>query len=349
MSGIRKRITIKDIARELGISPSTVSRALNDHPAISERTKEMVKKKAREMGYVLFQHARTLKTRKSMTVGVIVPDIRNPFFLDFLDGAERVLFPRKYKMLLSTSNEDTSKESVYLKWLIEHGIDGILVSPAFDRDGRGNLKLLLKIKKMGIPVVLYDRIFEERRDAFDSVTIDNEGAIVEAMRYLHSMGHVSVGIILADTRIYTVRKRYEGFMEGCRTYGMRCPADNVLDVEQPFSTDKSLEKICGFFRRADLSAVIATNHFVTKMIYKCLKRLKISIPDEVSVIGFDDVEENEFFSPPVTVIKQPVLQMGKAAATLLLGRIDGETYKTQSVVLKAEFVERYSVRESNSL
>ncbi len=344
MNVIGNRVTIKDIAKALGISPSTVSRALNDHTAISDETKKLVREKAKELGYIAFHHARVLKTQKTMTVGVIVPDLRNPFFLDFLDGIEKVLFPRKYKILLSTSNEDVGKERVYLEWLMEHGIDGILVSPAFERDGKGNLKLLAEIERMDIPVVLYDRVFRGHESRFDSVVVDNRGAIVEVVKLLRETGHDRIGIVLADRRIYTVEERYRGFKEGCSIYGLECPEKNVLNLEQPFD-EKSDDTICDYLKRVDINAVIATNHATTEKIYRCLKRLNLRIPDDVSVVGFDDVDENEFFDPPVTVVKQPVLQIGKIAATLLLGRIDGEREKKQNVVLKAELVCRYSVKD----
>ncbi len=314
---------------------------MNDHPRISETTKRKVREKAKELGYMVFHHARVLRTQKTFTIGIIVPDIRNPFFLDFLYGVEKILFPRKYKILLSMSNENVEKEKQYIEWLVEHGTDGILVSPAFDEDGKGNLNLLTKVKGMGIPVVLYDRLYEDRPKNFDSVTIDNFGAVFDVIKYLHSKGHRDIGMILANGKIYTMKKRYEGYLEGCRNLKMNCR--RALDISDIFD-HQEFKKICNYISKEPMSAVIATSHFVTKEIYRCVKSLGWKIPKDISVVGFDDIDENELFNPPVTVIKQPVSLIGKAAATLLLERVDKDNSPLQSVVFKAELIERSSVK-----
>ncbi len=323
------------------MSPSTVSRALNDHPRISVETKRRVKEAAKELGYFAFGSARTLKTKRSMTVGVIVSDIRNPFFLDFLDGVERTLFPRRYKMLLATSNEDVEKEATYIKWLLEHDVDGIIVSPTCDKDGKTNINLLRKIKKTGIPVVLYDRVFEGFENEFDSVTIDNAGAILSAMKYLYTLGHKRIGIILASSNLYTIKKRYQGYLEACELFRLDCRNEDTLVLKSPLSEEMDAE-IEDFIRKASFTALITTNHTITKKVYKSVKKLGMKIPNDLSVIGFDDVEENLFFDPPVTVIRQPVFQIGKTTAMLLLGRLDGEDLKPHRVVLNAELVKRKS-------
>ncbi len=299
-----------------------------------------MREKAKELGYMVFHNARVLRTQKTFTIGIIVPDIRNPFFLDFLHGVERILFPRKYKILLSMSDENVEKEKQYLRWMVEHGTDGILLSPAFDENGSGNLNFLRKFKVMGMPVVLYDRLYEESPKEFDSITIDNFDAVLSIVKHLKDRGHRRVGMILAGRRIYTMKKRLEGYLEGCRSYELECR--EILDINNIFD-QKEHEKICDYLK-GNMTAVIATSHFVTNEVYKCAKRRGIEIPEDLSVVGFDDMDENELFDPPVTVIRQPVSLMGKAAATLILDRIDGDDSPTQSVVFKAELVERKSVK-----
>ena len=291
---------------------------------------------------MVFHNARVLRTQRTCTIGIIVPDIRNPFFLDFLYGVERILFPRKYKILLSMSDESVEKESQYLKWMVEHGTDGILLSPTFDEKGNGNLSFLRKFKAMGIPVVLYDRLYEENPKEFDSVTIDNFDAVMSVVRHLKNKGHERIGMILAGSRIYTMKKRLEGYKEGCKNYGLDC--EKVLDLSSIFDQGE-FERICRYLKEKKMTAVIATSHFVTKEVYKCAKKVGIDIPDDLSVVGFDDMDENELLDPPVTVIKQPVSLIGKAAATLILDRIDGDDSPTQSVVFKAELIERKSVKD----
>ncbi len=334
-----KRATIRTIAKEVGLAPSTVSRALNNKPGVSATTRELVKEASERLGYVPFSQARALKSSKTFTIGVIIPEMKNPFFLGFLDGVEKVLFPRGYKFIVCNSSQDPKKEKVYLQWLMEHGVEGILACPTSPHE---DLSMYRKIKKYGIPVVFYDRIIPDSASEFDSVTIDNKSAVADAVFYLHKMGHRDLGICLPRLDIYTIQERLKGFYESCKLLGI--PIRKEWIVDNMYIGNKGEEKLRSILKASSRpSAIIATNQIVTRQILKVIHECGFSIPDEISVVGFDDVPENELFSPPITAVKQPVLQIGKISTTLLLGRIDGEKSDIENVQLKAELVVRKSV------
>jgi len=338
-----KRATIRTIAKEVGLAPSTVSRALNNKPGVSATTRELVKEVSKRLGYVPFNQARALKSSKTFTVGVIIPEMKNPFFLGFLDGIEKVLFPRGYRFIVCNSSQDPGKEKVYLQWLMEHGVEGILSCPTSPYE---DLSMYRKIKKYGIPVVFYDRIIPNFADEFDSVTIDNSSAISDVVFYLHKMGHKDLGICLPRLDIYTIQERLKGFYKSCELLGITIHKEWIVD--NMYDGDKGERRLFSILTSKNRpTAVIATNQIVTRQILKIIHEAKLSIPNEVSIVGFDDIPENELFSPPITAVKQPVLQIGKMSTTLLLGRIDGEKSGVENVQLKAELVVRKSVNRAS--
>lgn len=337
--------TIKDIANALNISPSTVSRALNGKNGVSDKLSVIIREKAEELGYVGNFAARSLKTSQSKTIGVTVSDIRNPFFLDFLKGVDNILFQRGYKFLLTDSGENVEKEKIYLMWLIEHGVDGILASPVTETDGKNNLELYKKIKNIGIPIVFYDRVFP-KESQFDSVTVDNKDSIIQALKYLYNKGHKKIGIFLSKSGIYTIEQRLEGFIEGCKLLGIKINEEWI--AKDLFPEEKTYDKLKKLKKNRNLpSAIIATNNKITKQLISSSKKLNITIPTNLSIMGYDDLTENEIISPPITCIKQPVFEIGRIASTILLGKIENDETKTTKIVLKTEIVERNSIINFN--
>jgi len=336
------RPTIKDIAKVLNISPSTVSRALSGKPGASEELRKKVLETAEEMGYMKNLSAQSLKNSKSKIIGIIAFDIRNPFFLDFLKGVEDVLFPREYKILLSTVDENVDKERTYLNWMVSQGVDGILSSPITEKNGKSNLKLYQNFYKMGVPIVFYDRMFYNQ-EQFDYIIVDNQDAIIQALIHLKENGHENVSIFLSKKGVFTIEERLKGFLKGCELLNIKTRKEWICEDIYPH--EKAFDILKNLKEKSHLpTAIIATNNNITKNIVSSSRKLNIKIPDELSLIGFDDTPENELIAPPLTTIKQPILEIGKIAATALLSRIEDRFAKPMRVVLKTELITRGSVR-----
>ncbi len=339
---VRKKVTIRDIAERVGVSPSTVSRALSNAPGVGEELRVRIKNVAKDMGYIPNMVAKTLRKSTSKTVGLIIPDITNPFFIEFIEGVDSVFFSKEYKFIVGNTDENVDRERTYIEWLLSHGVDGIRAAPTASREG-DNSKLFKNLIKMGMPLMMFDRMFENMKDKVDSVCIDNELAIYESLSHLKSMGHKSVGIILGKMEIYTMRIRLEAFLKGVEKLDLTTKDSWIL--KNLFPEKEAVEKIAEFLSSDDRpTSVVISNQSLIRSFLKASRDIGVRIPRDVSVVGFDDAVENEFYDPPLTTVRQPAKEMGKIAATILLGRIEGDKSRPYRVVLRTELVIRDSVR-----
>lgn len=331
--------TLTEIAKELGIAISTVSRALHGKEGVSEELREKVLNKALKMGYI--DEIPKVVQQSQNIIGVIIPNIQNPFFLTFLKGIETVLFRMNHTFIVCNTDEDIVKERVYLKWLLESKVKGVIAAPAFSLSDETNISLYKKINQH-IPVVLYDREFYESNN-FDSVIVDNQVAIVDGVRHLKDKGHKRIGILLSKRGNYCIEERYKGFKKALRYFNLKTEKKWILENLYPSTTaEKNLNN---FFDLEDKpTAVIATNHDISYSFLRMAKKHNIRIPDDLSLLGFSEVLENEIVSPPLTVIKQPILEIGNIAATAMLTRVENKNKEASKIVLKATIVERESVK-----
>lgn len=340
---MKRRSTIKDIAEKLNIAPSTVSRAISGKKGVSEKLKKIILETAEDLKYIPNISAKSLKTNRTNTIGLIIPDIDNPFFLDVIKGVEKVLFPRGYKFIVCSTDENLEKERTYLDWLLENGVEGIIASPVQEGEGRSNMKSYKSILKRRIPLVFYDRLIRNLTE-IDSVTVNNETAVMEALFNLKNAGHKKVGICLSKKGLYTMEERLKGFKKGVEALELETRPEWLLNDMHPL--EKAEEKLEKFIATGDFpDGIITANHPITAILLKNTRRFGRKIPDDFSLIAFDDLLENELMSPAITTIKQPVMEIGKMAATLLLGRIDDESTPPVKVVLNCQLVHRESLRK----
>ncbi len=332
------KTSIKDIAKSLGISTATVSKALNNKSGVSHEMRIKVLEKAKELGYVVNNLARGMKISKTFTVGVLISDIKNPYFSEVISSMERVLYAKKYNLIICNVGENPSKEREYLELLVSKKVDGIIAAPSAEGQ---NLSIYRKLIRHGMKITLFDRLVDAIQT--DSVVVDNSSATYEAVKYLNKYGHSKIGAIYGIKGSYTGHERLKGFLEAVKDFNVKYHENWVKSGE--FKEEKSYKRAIEILNSKDRpTAIIAMNNFMTLGVMRAVKDLNIKVPDEVSIIGFDDAEWMKVCSPAVTTVVQPTDVIGMTAATLLLDAIESDIPSSpHHVVLKTSLLERESV------
>lgn len=311
-------ITIKDIAKMLNVSPSTVSRALKDNPEIGMTTRLAVKKLAEELNYQPNTVAQGLRRKKTFTIGVVVPEIVHYFFSSVISGIEEIAYSNNYQVILCQSNERFDQEVMNLNTLAKSRVDGILIS--ISKESR-DFAHVYSMQEKGIPVVYYDRSPSEGLP-IDSVLVDDFGGAYRATEHLLKSGCRKSAHFFGPLHVNIHAERLAGFRKAHEDFGVSIdenlivPADNFrLGYDAVIALCKQKLIFNGIFAVNDLTAVGAL---------KALKSQGISIPQEVSVVGFgDDTMLSEMVDPTLSSVVQPGFEMGRRAMQLLLDRIEG--------------------------
>jgi len=315
---IKPQITIKDIARALNISPSTVSRALKNHPDISQETKDAVNLYAKENNYKPNTLALSLRMSRNNTIGVIVPEIVHYFFSSILSGIEQVANAEGYNVLLCQSDENYEKEIRNTKALVETRVAGVLASLAKHTTNYNHFQDIID---SGIPLVFFDRICIGINT--DRVVVDDYAGAFAAVEYLIQTGCKRIAFYSSPFHLEISKNRKNGYMDALRKYGI--PVDDslikVCDTREeaiiitPEILDRP-DRPDGFFSTND--------HCAAGILYAC-KLAKLKIPQDVSIMGFSDGELAKACDPMLSTVEQHGYEMGKHAAKLLIDKINGET------------------------
>jgi LacI family transcriptional regulator len=347
MAQKNKNTSIKDIAKEAGVSISTVSYVINGKELVAEKTKKKVLKIIDKSGYKPNFIARSLRTRKTRTIGVIVYDISNPFVAQIVRGAQEAVKTRGYTMILGCTFNDLAEEERQINVMQNQFIDGLLII-----SGSDNENIYGKLISGKTPLVFIDR--ELGKNNIASVLIDNHIAMEKAVDYLYSMGHREIGYIsYPPGRQTTVKHRYEGYISGLEKNKLLFnPQFVILDeqfLEKEFEgrdMDITFKLMQQFIRTSKLpSAFIAISDIIAYGLIKALKQNNIRVPEDVSVVGFDNIMFDDYISPPLTTVKQPKKLMGITGVNLLLDIIEGKNVENSSITLPTEIIKRDSVME----
>jgi LacI family transcriptional regulator len=337
------KITIADIAEKAGVSKATVSRVLNDRPeGVGPETRARIQKILSETGFQPSGVARGLATGKSRSVGLIIPDITNPFHPLLVRGVEDVLSRAGYSLFLCNSARDIVKEKEYVRILMEKGVDGVILNSS-ESDCDCQLELL---EKRGVPFVLLDRIIEGESASF-GVFVDNRQGARMAATHLLSREACSLVFLNGPADLSQSVLRLAGVKDVLHEKGL---PSQVLRV---FNGDYSIDS--GFRLTSDLldqgkpgkpsfNAIFACNDLMAVGALRALKARGIKVPDQVEVIGFDDIELAHLVEPPLSTVSQPALEMGARSAELLLRLINGKRPLTKTLILEPGLVLRGTTR-----
>jgi len=333
----RQKVTLKDLAKRLNLSVVTVSRALNDHPDVSEATKARVLSMARKLNYHPNSIARSLVQKKTHTIGVIVPEIYHSFFSEVVSGVEEVASQAGYQIILCQSNEDAEKERKNIDTLLSKQVDGILISVAeSDRDPQP----FRSLRQTGTPFVFFDRYLvgvEAPRVIVDDV----EGA-QQLVEYLIQLGYQRIAHFAGYPQISIGRDRLVGYQKALAAHYI--PVDPHLIIEGGFNERDGVVAMEEILTRGDLpEAIFAVNDPVAIGAYKVCMEKGIRVPEDVALVGFSDIDVSSLLAVPLTTMRQPALQIGQEAARLLIRINEGEEVNpSEEIVLKTELIVRRS-------
>ncbi len=331
--------TLKDIAKKIGVSTTTVSIILNNKaPHISNETKELVKRTAQEMNYRPNSIARSLVNKSTHTIGLIIPDIANPFFAEITKGVCQEAMKSNYTVSIFNTDDDVNKDSEYLDYMQNICVDGIIAILGTDGQEKGKEHRLHKLKNCSCPILLIDRLID---GDFISVTTDNKQGAFLATEHLVKLGHTKIGCISGPLNTSFSKERFYGYLEALQKHSIKFNSE--LLYEGDYRCDAGY-KGAEYLLKKDITAIFAFNDMIAYGVYKLLKEYNLKVPDDISVVGYDDLLYSSMISTPLTTVNQPAYQMGQKSAEKLIKFIHGELSKDE---YNTKFIPELIVRESS--
>jgi DNA-binding LacI/PurR family transcriptional regulator len=312
-----RQVTIKDIAKVLGISISTVSRALKNHPDISEATCIQVKELARKLNYEPNALALSLRKNKTFTIGVIIPEIVHHFFSSVISGIEDYAYDKGYNVMVSQSNESYEREVINAQALLANRVDGVLISLAKTTIEFDHFRNFLN---QGIPMVFFDRVCSEI--ITDRVITNDEGGAFAATEHLINVGCRKIAHFAAPQNLLIGQGRLTGYIRALKSNQIPYNPNLVLHCD---TREMVYEKLPGFLQNnPDVDGIYAVNDSTAIATIQLIQKLGKKIPDDIAVVGFGDGPMALIVSPELTTIEQKGYEIGREAITLLINKIEME-------------------------
>jgi LacI family transcriptional regulator len=328
-------VTIRDVARAAGVSTATAARVLGDYGHASPAARRKVSETARKLGYRPNAVARALVSRATTTVGLVVGDIENPFFASAARGLADVMDAHGYTVLLANADEDAGRERRAVEALRARQVDGMVVVPA----PGASPEHLAELGSAGVPLVLLDRVVTGV-DA-DSVLVRNTAGARAAVAHLAGLGHRRIGVVSDSPEITSSAERIQGYRQALRAAGID-PDPGLVSIGGPTRADGEAAALRLLDRPDRPTAVFTANNFMTVGALRAVRSLGLRIPEDVALVGFDDLEWTTLVQPPVTVVRQPVADLGRTAGERLLRRLQGDAGPPRRIRLAARLVVRGS-------
>ncbi|WP_372772310.1 LacI family DNA-binding transcriptional regulator [Mangrovibacterium sp.] len=333
-------VTIHDIARELKISASTVSRALNDNPRISKATKDKIKEMALKMGYQPNTIASNLRNQKTNTIGIVVPLINRHFFSSFISGVEEVASTSGYNVIISQSNDLLEKEKQIVHSLFSNRVDGLIASLSMQTNEFDHFQLF---SKKNIPIVFFDRVVPELEA--HKIVVDDFMVGVKATEHLISQGYKRIAHLAGPTVLHTYRDRMAGYRSALEKNNI--PIDDSLIIFNRLTRidgQEAIKQLLALPHPPD--AVFCGNDISALSMMVYLKKIGVRIPEDFGLIGFSNEPFSEVVTPSISTLEQPAFKMGLKAGELLIQEIERKTRSSKhlTITMPTELI----VRESSN-
>lgn len=339
---MKEKATLKQIAKELNVSVSTVSKALNDSPEISEPTKIKVQEYAKLKNYKPNIIGLNLKNRKTKTIGVIIPNILNPFFAKVFSGIEKVAEEKGYNVITCISNESLEKEIHTLEMLSNGTIDGFILSISEEAQKLGEYSHFKEIINDGTPIVMFDRISDEV--ACDKVIVDDFDSVVFATNHLIKLQCKNIAFFSAIDDLSVGKLRAEGYQKALKDNGMTINNELIIRANNAEDFDVQLQKLIDTQK---VDGILAIDEHASTMGMKVALKKGYKIPDELNMIGIADGVWSRRLTPSLSTISQHGPEIGEAAADLLIKKLESkdDDYQFTTTVIKTELRQRESTRK----
>lgn len=334
----KRHVTIKDIARELGISPSTVSKALKGHPDISPITKKAVRELVDRWNYKPDPIAQSLQGGSSRTLGVIVPEIVHYFFSTVISGIEDLAYDSGYHVMFCQSNESYEREVKAVGTLLSSRVDGILVSIS---KVTTNFDHFRKIQEAGIPLVFFDRICEEIET--DRVIVDDETGAFEAVKHLIETGCTNIVHLACPQNLQIGRNRKNGYLRAMKKYNIPVPDENIIKCDT--SEEAKIVVPALLMRDKKPDGIFAVNDLTAAEAMRIIKFHGYKVPDDIALVGFTSGMISDLTDPSLTSVEQHGYEVGKVAVGLLINNLEHyNKVEVQTRVINTELVIKGSTK-----
>ena len=339
---MKPKATLKEIAKDLGVSVSTVSKALSDSPEISEASKIRIKEYAAIRNYKPNSMAQNLKRQRTNTIGVIIPNILNPFFAKVFSGIEKYANVKGYNVITYISNESFTKEKQAIDLLSNGTVDGFILSIAEETQKKNEISHFKEVIKEGVPIVMFDRI-SDIVDC-DKVVVDDYDSAVHATQHLITTGCKRIALLTCEANLSVSQLRINGYLDTLKSNDIARDEDLIIAVN---SVEEYDEKLANLISTIPVDGIFALDEHASTLAMKLAVKKGIKIPDELSMVGFADGAWSRRLTPSLATISQHGPQIGAEAAKLLIDRIEKKAEKNvyKTTIIKTELRYRDSVRK----
>lgn len=330
-----KRITINDIAKELGVTPSTVSRALAGNTRVSLKTRESVVQKAKELGYQQNVIASSLRKGRSDTIGMIVPRINRHFFSNVISGVEEILNPAGYTLVICQSGESFVKEQKAVNMLLANQVGGIIISLSVQTKSFEHLENMMK---RGIPLVQFDRVNSDIRCS--KILNDNFNGAYLATRHLIKSGYKRIGHLAGSQSLTAYQERYRGYIKAMEEEGFKL--GNSLVYNDVLTREAGRDTILKALKNERADALFCSGDYSALGVLDGLKEMNINVPNDFGIVGFANEPFSELIHPTLSTVEQNSFEMGTRVATAMIKNLEGKHWEEEEVIPT-----RLIVRESS--